>query len=177
MSNFTFKFGTLKTAEIKNSANGTPFARFALDAGKFTVYGISFDSEIIRALAETPEGEMVRAGGFMDAKTVAVEGGERTYRNLVTRWLKVGEGEPIKASKSTASDANDMAEVEADDLTAIKGVGAKMAAQLNALGYQTFAQLAAATPEERTVLDDEVATVKGALTRARVFEQAAEMAA
>lgn len=54
---------------------------------------------------------------------------------------------PMRVSRQSADGGSD------DDLTMIEGIGAKIAAALNAAGINTFAQLARATePELRTAL-------------------------
>lgn len=70
---------------------------------------------------------------------------------------EVGEAEPTPAAvveqhpptyapvvEASASSATDMP----DDLTVINGIGPKMQAALQAAGYDTFAKLAAASPDE-----------------------------
>jgi hypothetical protein len=52
MSKFTFRFGTLKSASVETSAAGNAYVRYAIDAGKFTAYGVAFDE----ALGRNPRG-------------------------------------------------------------------------------------------------------------------------
>lgn len=179
MSKFTFRFGTLKSTDIKQSGTGREYARFAIDAGSFTAYGVTFDPTLIKTLAETQDGEKIRAGGFIDSKTVQVEGGERTYLTLITRMLKIGDAEAVHAEKANPTAAQEAAvddEVTPDDLTAIKGIGPKAALRLQELGYLTFADLAAADVAQQAVLDDEIPSVKGNLSRYDVFGQASQLA-
>jgi len=175
---FKFRFGTLKAADVKTAASGKEYLRYAIDAGQFTAYGVAFEPALIKALAETEIGTKVRVGGFLDVKTVATDGGEKTYLTLITRNVKVDDGELISAKQPTdAADEALVEEAQVDDLTQIKGIGAKSAAKLNALGYMTFAQLAAATAAEQNVLDEDVPAVKGTFSRSDVFGQAAKLAA
>lgn len=175
MSKFTFRFGTLKSASVETSAKGKAYVRYAIDAGKFTAYGVAFDNELMKLLVETQEGEKVRCGGFIESNTVQTEAGERVYKTLVTRAVKIADAEMVLAAKGAAVTAEEEAVV--DDLTAIKGIGPKVAEKLNDLGYTTFAKLAAADARERSILDEDVPSIKGALSRANIFEQAAELAA
>ncbi len=60
----------------------------------------------------------------------------------------------------------------ADDLTMLKGVGPKFAAQLNALGVTRYAQLAGFNATEIAHLDERLGPFQGRLARDRVIEQA-----
>lgn len=69
------------------------------------------------------------------------------------------------ASRQPASSEAPASSAAADDLTAIKGIGPAIARKLDALGVRTFAELAAADPddlaarlESRTVTADRVRT-------------------
>lgn len=53
----------------------------------------------------------------------------------------------------------------ADDLTRLKGVGPKLAAQLNALGVSSFAQIAGWTDADITRIDDQLGRFKGRIRR------------
>lgn len=171
MSNYKFRFGTLKAAEIKTAASGVEYARFAIDAGKFTAYCVAFDAGLIKAIMAAEEGDKVNAGGYLDVNKS--DDGAKTYVTLITHSLKIGEGETLKAAKKGEADE---VEFSADDLTVIKGVGPKAAERLAELGFLTFASLAGATPEQQAILDEEVPAVKGALSRNDVFAQAAALA-
>jgi predicted flap endonuclease-1-like 5' DNA nuclease len=129
----------------------------------------------MKLLVETQEGEKIRVGGFMDTKKVQTENGERTYSTLLTRAVKIADADMVVAKKGSTANSEEAAVL--DDLTAIKGIGPKAAEKLADLGYTTYAKLAAADERERSILDEDIPAVKGALTRANVFEQAAELAA
>ena len=60
----------------------------------------------------------------------------------------------------------------ADDLLLLKGVGPKLAAQLNEMGFRKFEQLAGLTPTEVERIEDRLGAFRGRLTRDRVVEQA-----
>ncbi len=64
----------------------------------------------------------------------------------------------------------------ADDLTKIKGVGPKMNAMLNGMGFYHFDQIAAWTEKEVAWVDDNLAGFKGRVSRDKWVEQARELA-
>jgi predicted flap endonuclease-1-like 5' DNA nuclease len=59
-----------------------------------------------------------------------------------------------------------------DDLTTIKGLGPKAAAQLKLLGITRFAQLGALGPSECSSIDEHMGVFRGRLERDRWVEQA-----
>ena len=59
-----------------------------------------------------------------------------------------------------------------DDLQTMKGVGPKLAAQLNACGITRFEQLAGLGDNEIAFLDDRMGPFKGRIERDRLVEQA-----
>jgi predicted flap endonuclease-1-like 5' DNA nuclease len=59
-----------------------------------------------------------------------------------------------------------------DNLQALKGVGPKLAALLNAQGLTRFDQIASLTPGQVEALDAQLGAFRGRLTRDRVIEQA-----
>jgi predicted flap endonuclease-1-like 5' DNA nuclease len=61
---------------------------------------------------------------------------------------------------------------EPDNLEALKGVGPKLAALLNARGLTRFDQIAGLTPDQIHALDDDLGAFRGRLTRDRIVEQA-----
>ena len=63
-----------------------------------------------------------------------------------------------------------------DNLQQLKGVGPKLAAQLNAAGITRFDQLARLSANELALLDDRMGAFKGRLARDRVGDQAAYLA-
>lgn len=68
------------------------------------------------------------------------------------------------------------AAAEADDLTRLKGIGPKLASQLNGFGYTRFSQIATLSQIEADALDAQLGTFKGRLARDRVVEQAGYLA-
>lgn len=59
-----------------------------------------------------------------------------------------------------------------DDLQRLKGVGPKLAAQLNAAGITRYGQLARLTPNEVAMLDERMGAFNGRIARDRLVEQA-----
>lgn len=59
-----------------------------------------------------------------------------------------------------------------DDLTALKGIGPKLSAVLNAVGVTTYAQIAAWTPDDIVWFEDKL-DFRGRVTREKWVEQAA----
>jgi predicted flap endonuclease-1-like 5' DNA nuclease len=64
-----------------------------------------------------------------------------------------------------------------DDLTVLKGLGPKAAAQLNSLGISRYAQFAALTEAQIAGIDARMGTFKGRIARDRWVEQARYLAA
>ena len=64
-----------------------------------------------------------------------------------------------------------------DDLTVLKGLGPKAAAQLNSLGINRYAQIAALTEPQVAGIDARMGTFKGRIARDRWVEQARYLAA
>jgi predicted flap endonuclease-1-like 5' DNA nuclease len=61
---------------------------------------------------------------------------------------------------------------EPDNLQALKGVGPKLAALLNAQGLTRFEQIASLSPGQIEALDTQLGAFRGRLTRDRIVEQA-----
>lgn len=66
----------------------------------------------------------------------------------------------------------DLAAGGPDDLTTLKGLGPKAAAQLNNLGIYRYAQIAALTPAQANAVDAHMGVFKGRIARDRWVEQA-----
>lgn len=76
------------------------------------------------------------------------------------------------ATEPDAPAAVEAVAAEPDDLTALKGIGPKLSAVLNALGVTTYAQIAAWTPDDIVWFEDKL-DFKGRVTREKWVEQAA----
>lgn len=72
--------------------------------------------------------------------------------------------QPAKKSSTTKGVEKPALETANDDLTQLKGVGAKMAEKINAAGITSFAQLAGMSDEQLSDLDKEIKAI-GAVTR------------
>jgi predicted flap endonuclease-1-like 5' DNA nuclease len=71
----------------------------------------------------------------------------------------------------------DLAAGAPDDLTVLKGLGPKAAAQLNSLGISRYAQIAALTEPQIAGIDARMGSFKGRIARDRWVEQARFLAA
>lgn len=71
----------------------------------------------------------------------------------------------------------DIPEGPADDLTVLKGLGPKAAAQLNSLGITRYAQIAAWSDQDVAAADARMGAFKGRIVRDRWVEQARYLAA
>jgi predicted flap endonuclease-1-like 5' DNA nuclease len=78
-----------------------------------------------------------------------------------------GDMEPVRTVREAS---------QADDLTRMKGIGPKLAAQLGTLGYSRFGQIAGLSQIEANALDAQLGAFKGRLARDRVVEQAGYLA-
>lgn len=78
--------------------------------------------------------------------------------------------------EAAAVEVDGEAEASADDLTRIKGVGIKTAAELSALGVTRFAQLAAYDADALAALDAKLSGIKGACIRGDWAGQARALA-
>lgn len=85
------------------------------------------------------------------------------------------EAQPVQTERATVLDAP--RDGSADDLTLIKGVGPKLAAQLNTLGYFHFDQIAAWGPDELAWVDSHLQGFAGRATRDDWIGQAKAMLA
>jgi predicted flap endonuclease-1-like 5' DNA nuclease len=97
--------------------------------------------------------------------------------------LAAGRGVADEAAAATRDVAGEFLGVEAhpvadgpsgppDNLQTLKGVGPKLAAQLNANGITRFDQLARLTPNEVAILDEKMAAFNGRIAKDRLVEQA-----
>jgi predicted flap endonuclease-1-like 5' DNA nuclease len=102
------------------------------------------------------------------------------YRRTVARD---GDGVPDEFAAATRDVAGEILGVEAhpdlpgrggpaDDLQLLKGVGPKLAAQLNAAGITRYAQLAGLAENEVALLDRRMGAFQGRIARDRLVEQA-----
>ena len=80
------------------------------------------------------------------------------------------------AAEPKASVAPEPAAAVVDDLTAIKGIGPKMAAKLNALGVTSYAQIAGWSAETVAEMDAALGGLPGAIARADWVGQARSLA-
>lgn len=109
---------------------------------------------------------------------------ERTARSID---LAEGAGVGDEAAAATKDVAGEILGVEAhpvaagpsgppDNLQTLKGVGPKLAAQLNANGITRFDQLAGLSENEVAMLDERMGAFRGRIARDRLVEQACFLA-
>lgn len=99
----------------------------------------------------------------------ATGGAGAAVGGAVARDIEAAQSRPAEtdARPDTRSDAG-----AADDLTRLKGVGPKLAAQLNALGVTSFAQIASWNEADIDRIDDQLGRFKGRIRRDNWIEQA-----
>lgn len=85
--------------------------------------------------------------------------------------------EPVVPGATPATPFRDAPDGAPDDLTLLKGVGAKLAAKLNEIGVFHIAQIAAWTPEEARIADAKLDPFRGRIERDQLIEQARLLAA
>ena len=83
-----------------------------------------------------------------------------------------GAGAAVGTAAAEKSPAAPASAVDGDDLTKLKGVGPKLATQLNELGVTSFAQIAAWTEADIDRIDDQLGRFKGRIRRDNWIEQA-----
>ncbi len=83
-----------------------------------------------------------------------------------------GAGAAVGTAATEESAAAPASPVDGDDLTKLKGVGPKLALQLNELGVTSFAQIAAWSEADIDRIDDQLGRFKGRIRRDNWIEQA-----
>ena len=83
-----------------------------------------------------------------------------------------GAGAAVGTAVAEESEAAQQRPEGADDLTRLKGVGPKLAAQLQDLGVTSFAQIAAWDEADIDRIDDQLGRFKGRIRRDNWIEQA-----
>ncbi|MEL7691643.1 helix-hairpin-helix domain-containing protein [Citromicrobium bathyomarinum] len=83
-----------------------------------------------------------------------------------------GAGAAVGTAAAEKSPAAPASAVDGDDLTKLKGVGPKLALQLNELGVTSFAQIAAWSEADIDRIDDQLGRFKGRIRRDNWIEQA-----
>ena len=83
-----------------------------------------------------------------------------------------GAGAAVGTAVAEEAEAAQARPEGSDDLTRLKGVGPKLAAQLNALGVTSFAQIASWSEADIDRIDDQLGRFKGRVRRDNWIEQA-----
>ncbi|MEM9811433.1 MAG: helix-hairpin-helix domain-containing protein [Pseudomonadota bacterium] len=84
--------------------------------------------------------------------------------------------EPVAKPAAKAPAPEPAAEMRSDDLTAIKGIGPKMAGALNAEGITNYSQIAAWSTEEAERLEAKIGSLPGRILRDDWIGQAKTLA-
>ena len=131
------RFGTMTEMHVKSGRNGK-YALVTIDCKAFTQKGIVFNETAIEKLSAAGIGARVWAKGPIEA--VARKNGivEDTFKIVYAGEMTPKDGDEAPQSA---------AEEQADDLTALKGVGVKVADALAEAGIKTYAALASASAE------------------------------
>lgn len=169
--------------------DGSTFAEAMSDASKADGFGLSAQAKRERAvLNRTVVGGRVAAqsgGAPAPAPTTekraprlrVVEGGaEKAKAAEATSGRAATEAAKLANAGKTARKRAQPTPAKPDDLTAIKGVGPKLAGLLNDLGVTRFAELAAMSEAEFEALDEKLGAFRGRWKRDDWAGQAASLA-
>ncbi len=155
--------------------------RFADLAGSFSPWTGPIAGKVKKPSAATPNGKPARKPGQAEArhseakeaigkKAPAARAGNRQAAPKLVAVKSMTQSRPVPQVTAKAP-------AKADDLKLIKGIGAGLEKQLNALGIRNFAQIAALSDKELTALDDKLTTIKGRCFRDNWVGQAKTLAA
>lgn len=121
--------------------------------------------------------ELVRRGKVRRAKLYYLRGlrgkAARIAEKKDNRGKAKGAGVPETGVVESVT-ADTVARVEADDITLLAGIGAKLAEKLRDAGVKTLSDLAALTPEAAKELDEKL-ELKGRIEREEWVKQAAAL--
>jgi len=102
--------------------------------------------------------------------------GGRPTADPLPREREAEVAPPADTAPETEAVAIPSASGPPDNLQTMKGVGPKLAAQLNGAGVTRFDQLAALSPGEAAALDRQMGPFSGRIAKDRLVEQAAYLA-
>lgn len=141
------RFGTMTNVAIKTSRKGE-YAIITVDCTKFTQVAFVFGAKMVAQVKEAGTGASVWFKGPIEAveKTNA-DGGKYTEDQMKVVYFKNKSADANAAPEAAEEAAPEVVETP-DDLTAVKGVGAGIAAKLNDAGVETFTALAAMSDED-----------------------------
>jgi len=139
------------------------------------------EAEVSEAESEAQEAESEPAEEAPQEEAAPEETAEEHPAEAVLRSLEgdEAESEEAEAPEEAVSDASEAAQPEAfnepkdggDDLTAIGGIGPRIAEVLNGLGIWTYAQIASWTPENAAWVEEHL-SFKGRVEREQWIAQA-----
>jgi predicted flap endonuclease-1-like 5' DNA nuclease len=144
---FFQRFGKMTRVDIRRGRKGE-FARIEIDCGKFTETAYAFNASVVEKIKAAGEGAEIWMKGPKEPMQRKNEQGG-TYSEEVLKVIYFKDKSAEAAPEAAAEEAP-VAEVPAEpqDLTAIHGIGAKVAEKLNAAGVTTYAALASMSAEE-----------------------------
>jgi predicted flap endonuclease-1-like 5' DNA nuclease len=144
---FFQRFGKMTRVDIRRGRKGE-FARIEIDCGKFTETAYAFNASVVEKIKAAGEGAEIWMKGPKEPMQRKNEQGG-TYSEEVLKVIYFKDKSAEAAPEAAAEEAP-VAEVPAEpqDLTAIKGIGEKVAEKLTEAGVTTYAQLNAMSGEE-----------------------------
>jgi predicted flap endonuclease-1-like 5' DNA nuclease len=153
------RFGTMTNVQIKTSRKGE-YAIITVDCTKFIQVAFVFGAKLVAEVKAAGIGSKIWFKGPIEAveKTNA-DGGKYTEDQMKVVYFKNKSAAASEdASKAAETTAPEDVAVASDDLTAIKGVGAGIAAKLADAGVATFTALAAMSNEDLDAIGAGTAT-------------------
>jgi predicted flap endonuclease-1-like 5' DNA nuclease len=138
------RFGTLTSLQVKQGRAGR-FGVISIDCSKFTQSALVFNEMALEKLIAAGEGSKVWVKGPIESITRKNADGA-TYQEDVFKVVYAKDITPDEGAPE-AEDAAAETPAEPQDLTAVKGIGPKVAEALAEAGITTYAALAAATEE------------------------------
>lgn len=176
------RFGVLESLVRREGRNG-PFATFTIDCRKFKQSGIAF-GDVAQDMFAAGIGAKVRVRGPLELRTIEKDGEFSSSMSFKAVYFQnqdsatpetdaVATEEVTEALDETAEMIAAADPVDEDDLTELKGIGAKTAERLAEEGITSYAQIARLSDKEFAELDARVSAVRGTLIRNQVREAAA----
>ena len=140
---FFQRFGKMTKVDIRRGKKGE-FARIEIDCGKFTETAFAFNDKVVEQIKAAGEGcDIWMKGPKEPMQCKNAQGG--TYSEEVLKVIYFKDKTEVPTADA---DAAPEVAAEPQDLTAVKGIGAKVAEKLNDAGVTTYADLAAMTDEQ-----------------------------
>jgi len=145
---FFQRFGTLTKVDIRRGKRGE-FARIEIDCGAFTETAFAFNDKVVQQIKDAGEGTKIWMKGPKEPmQRTNANGGTYSEEVLKVIYFKDKSETPVAEGEGEAAAEEAPVAAEPQDLTAIKGVGEKVAAQLNDAGVMTYADLVAMSDDD-----------------------------